>query len=102
MKTDNRITVILIYFRGSIAGIYIQKKLDELDKETDIQDWDEFVQEIKNTFSNKSKTTDTRSKIKIFKQGKKYIADFMIEFKALAIKANIDDLYAICLLKKNI
>jgi len=41
-------------------------------------------------------------KIETFKQRKKNIADFMIEFKVLAIKADTDKLYAIFLLKKNI
>jgi len=43
IETENRITVILAYLRESVAGKYIQKKLDKLDKETGIQDWDEFV-----------------------------------------------------------
>ena len=34
--TDDRITVILVRLRGGIAGIYAQKKLNELDE--DIQD----------------------------------------------------------------
>ena len=38
----------------------------------------------------------------MFKQSKKYIADFIIEFKSLAIKTDIDKLYPIFLLKKNI
>ena len=38
----------------------------------------------------------------MFKQGKKHIANFMIEFKVLAIKDEIDDLHVIFLLKKNI
>jgi len=38
-------------------------------------------------FSNKSKVADVKWKIKIFKQGKKHIADFMIEFQVLAMKA---------------
>jgi len=33
METNNRITVILACLRGDVAGIYTQKKLDELDKE---------------------------------------------------------------------
>jgi len=37
----------------------------------------------------------------MFKQGKKNIADFIIEFKVLAMKADTDELYAIFLLKKN-
>ena len=37
MDTDNRITVILAYLIRDIAGIYVQKKLNELDKETGIQ-----------------------------------------------------------------
>ena len=34
METDDRITVILVYLRGGVAGIYIQRKLNKLDKET--------------------------------------------------------------------
>ena len=43
MEIDDKITVILAYLREGIADIYAQKKLDELDKETGIQDWDNFV-----------------------------------------------------------
>ncbi len=53
-------------------------------------------------FSNKKKTADAEWKIEMFKQGKKNIANFMIEFKALAIKVDIDNLHAIFLLKKNV
>jgi len=53
-------------------------------------------------FSNKSKIADAKWKIKTFKQSKKHIADFIIEFKALAIKAKTDDIHTIFLLKKNI
>ena len=53
-------------------------------------------------FSDKSKTADAEWKIETFKQGKKHIADFMIEFEALTIKAEIDKLHAIFLLKKNV
>jgi len=34
METNNRITVILACLRGGVVDIYIQRKLDELDKET--------------------------------------------------------------------
>ena len=57
--TDNRITVILAQLRGGIAGIYVQKKLDQLEEEIDIQDQDKFVRKLKITLSNKSKTADT-------------------------------------------
>ena len=43
IATDNRIITILACLRESIARIYAQKKLDELDKEIDIQNWDEFI-----------------------------------------------------------
>ena len=36
--TDDRITAILARLREGVAGIYAQKKLDELDEENDIQD----------------------------------------------------------------
>ena len=102
IETDDRIMVILAYLRGDIVGIYAQRKLDELDEETETQDWKEFVQKIKITFSDKTKAADTEWKIETFKQGKKNIADFMIEFDALAMKADTNELHAIFLLKKNV
>jgi len=38
----------------------------------------------------------------MFKWRKKHMVDFMIEFELLAIKIEIDDIYIIFLLKKNI
>ena len=100
-RTDDRITAILAHLRGDVAGIYIQKKLDELDEDNDTQDWDDFIKEIKTTFSDKSKAADAEWKIETFKQGKQNTADFIIEFEALAMKADTDELHAIFLLKKN-
>jgi len=60
METDHRITVILARLKGGVAEIYIQKKLNELDKEIGTQDWDDFVKEIKTKFSDKTKTADAR------------------------------------------
>ena len=71
------------------------------DEELETQDWEDFVKEIKTTFSDKSKAADAEWKIETFKQGKKNTADFMIEFEALAMKADTDELHAIFLLKKN-
>ena len=82
-------------------NIYTQKKLDEIDEE-DTQNWKDFVQEIKNMFSDKTRTADTEWKIEIFKQERKNTADFLIEFNTLATKADIDKLHAIFLLKKNV
>jgi len=101
-RTDDRITAILAHLRGGVVGIYAQKKLDELDEDNDTQDWDEFVKEIKTTFSDKSKAVDAEWKIEMFKQGKRNTANFMIEFEALAMKADTDELHAIFLLKKNV
>jgi len=38
METNDRIIAILAHLRGGIAGIYTQRKLDELDEETKTQD----------------------------------------------------------------
>ena len=38
MKTDDRIMAILTQLRKGVAGIYAQKKLNKLDKETGTQD----------------------------------------------------------------
>jgi len=60
METDDRITAILAHLRGGVAEIYAQKKLDELDKELETQDWDNFVKEIKTTFSDKMKAANAK------------------------------------------
>ena len=99
---NNRITIILACIREDVAGIYAQKKLDQIEDKEDTQDWKEFVREIKTMFSDKSKAADTKWKIEMFKQEKKHIADFIIKFEASAIKAEIDNMYAIFLLMKNI
>ena len=83
-------------------GIYAQKKLDELDEELGTQDWDDFVKEIKMIFSDKMKVTDAEWRIESFKQRKKNMVDFMIEFEVLAMKADMNELHAIFLLKKNV
>jgi len=70
METNDRITVTLAHLRGDIVGIYAQKKLDKLDKELGTQDWDNFIKEIKMTFSDKIKTADAEWRIEFFKQGK--------------------------------
>jgi len=38
MRTNDRIIVILAHLRGGVVGIYTQRKLNELDKETGTQD----------------------------------------------------------------
>jgi len=54
------------------------------------------------TFSNKTKAAGAEWKIETFKQGKKNTANFMIKFKALAMKADTNELHTIFLLKKNV
>jgi len=53
-------------------------------------------------FSDKTKATDAKWKIKIFKQGKRNTVDFMIELKVLVMKVDTDELHAIFSLKKNV
>jgi len=43
METDDRIMAILAHLRGGVIGIYMQRKLNELDEETGTQDWEDFV-----------------------------------------------------------
>ena len=60
IEIDDRITAILACLRGGVVGIYVQKKLNELDKELRTQDWKDFVKEIKTTFSDKMKAADAK------------------------------------------
>ena len=46
-------------------------------------------------FSDKTKAVDAEWKIESFKQEKRNTVDFMIEFDALATKANTDELHVI-------
>ena len=52
--------MILAYLREDVVVIYVQKKLNELDKELRTQDWEDFVKEIKVIFSNKIKAADAK------------------------------------------
>jgi len=85
-----------------MAGIHAQKKIDELEDIEDTQDWEEFVKEIKTAFSDKSKAANPGWKIEMFQQGKKHIANFIIKFDMLAMKAETNNMHAIFLLKKNV
>ncbi len=100
--TDNRITIIFACLREGIVGIYAQRNFNELNKETNTPSWKEFVRELKIILSNKSNAADTKWKIEKSRQCKKYIVNFIIKFEVLAMKAEIDNLYAIFLLKKNV
>ena len=102
MEINNRIIAILAYLREGVVGMHAQRKLDKLDEKLEIQNWNKFIKKLKIIFSNKTKVADAEWKIESFKQEKQNTADFMIEFKALAMKVDTDDLYTIFLLKKNI
>ena len=41
---DNKIATVLAQLRGGMAGIYIQKKIDELEDTKDTQDWEKIYQ----------------------------------------------------------
>ena len=79
-----------------------REEIIKLEETEDTQDWEEFVKEIKTAFSDKSKAADVEWKIETFRQGKKHIANFMIGFNILAMKAETNEMYAIFLLKKNV
>ena len=79
-----------------------REEIIKLEETKDTQDWEEFVKEIKTAFSDKSKAADVEWKIETFRQGKKHIANFMIGFNILAMKAETNEMYAIFLLKKNV
>ena len=64
--------------------------------------WNAFEAEIKLIYQDKTREADAEWRIKTFTQGRKHIADFLIEFMALVAKAQIDDQHAIFLLKKNV
>jgi len=72
------------------------------EEENNIQDWKNFVKEVKTVFNDKNKTANTKWKIENFKKVKKHITNFMIEFEVLAMKAEANDIYTIFLLKKNV
>ena len=66
VAADNKITTVLVWLRGGIAGIYVQKKINKLEDEEDTQDWEEFIKKVKTAFSNKIKAADTEWKIETF------------------------------------
>jgi len=55
---------VLAQLRGSIVGIYAQKKINELEDAKNTQSWEEFFEEIKTAFSDKSKAVNAEWKNK--------------------------------------
>ena len=53
--TNNKITIVLAQLRKGIIRIYIQKKIDQIEEEDNIQDWNEFIKKVRTVFSDKSK-----------------------------------------------
>jgi len=79
----------------------MQKKINQIEDNNNTQDWDKFVKEFKTVFSNKSKVVDAKWKMKTFIQEKKHIVDFMIEFKALVMKTETNDVHTIFIKEKH-
>jgi len=99
---EDKVTVVLSRFCGRTAGTFAQQKLDEIEEQDDTLSWDAFEAEIKLVYQNKTREANAEWCIETFTQGWKHITDFLIEFMALAAKAQTDDQYAIFLLKKNV
>jgi len=97
---DKKIIIVLGRFQGGTAGAFAQQKLNKIDRGDDTPSWDAFEAELQLVYSDKMKEADAEWHIETFTQGKKHIVNFLIEFMALASKAQTDNQHAIFLLKK--
>jgi len=88
---DEKIIVVLGRFQGGTAGVFAQQKLNKIDEGDNTLSWDAFEAELQLVYSNKMKEANAKWCIETFTQEKKYIVDFLIEFMALASKAQTDD-----------
>jgi len=102
IDANKKIITVLGRFREETVGAFSQQKLNKIDGGDDTPSWDAFKAELQLVYSDKTKEADTEWHIKIFTQEKKYIADFLIKFMALASKTQTDNQHAIFLLKKNV
>jgi len=89
--TDKKIIAVLDRFRGGTAGAFAQQKLDKIDGGDNTPSWDAFEAELQLVYSNKTKKANAEWYTETFIQGKKHITDFLIEFMALASKAQTDN-----------
>jgi len=102
-QTDTEMSVAPATTAAAVSkNIQAELPKNMLDEDNDTQDWNNFVKKLKTTSGDKSKAADAEWKIETFKQGKRNTADFIIKFKALAMKADTDELHVIFLLKKNV
>ena len=60
IATDDKITIVLAWLKKGIVGVYTQKKINQMEDKKDIQNWEEFIKEIKIAFSDKSKAADAK------------------------------------------
>jgi len=95
IDTDEKIIAVLGRFQEETAGAFAQQKLNKLDGGDDTPSWDAFEAELQLVYNDKMKEADAEWYIETFTQGKKHIADFLIEFIALASKVQTDDQHAI-------
>jgi len=102
IDADEKIITVLDRFQGGTTEAFAQQKLDKIDGGDDTPSWDAFEAELQLVYSNKMKEADAEWRIETFTQGKKHIADFLIEFMALASKAQTNNQHVIFFLKKNI
>jgi len=89
--TDEKIIVVLGRFREGTAGAFAQQKLDKIDRGDSTPSWDAFEAELQLVYSDKTKEANAEWRIETFTQEKKHITDFLIEFMALASKAQTDN-----------
>jgi hypothetical protein len=101
-SADDKATAVLARFRGGTAGPFAQMVLMEMEDREDTIPWEDFEAQVTKNFSDEADGAVAEWKIETFKQNKKHIADFLIEFEVLKTKSKTDEAHATFLLKKNV
>jgi hypothetical protein len=101
-SADKKAIAILSRMQGGIAGTYAAKWLTKVESSDDTIDWEDFKKDITTSFSVGNEKEKAEWDIEEFKQGKRHIADFLIEFSVLKVKAKCNHTHAIFLLKKHV
>ncbi|ESK85263.1 hypothetical protein Moror_11356, partial [Moniliophthora roreri MCA 2997] len=103
----NKILFTLSYMKEGQAANWMKAKTDEYkkllkEKEAEAPDtkpedqihvttWEEFLEDFKKAFRPLDIGTDARLKMKLLKQNKKHVDEYIMEFRLLAADAEYDD-----------
>src|SRR6202048_1068285 len=101
---DDKILLTLSYMKSGTATAWATRFFDSTVTNDNFGSWNQFEDQLKATFEDKTQGRRARERLENFRQGSRNIDDYVSRFQALAQDANLHghDAELIRLLKRNV